>query len=222
MRNVGTFGIFFALSVASYAQKPVQRADELEIPLPITSPRALQPGKIEPLTPAGKANRTLRNIFYPQAIANRLLLAGIDHWRDDPYEWPGNLEGYGMRLGDRMGGLAVRNAIQLATDVAFKLEPRYDQCACDTFKTRTGHAWRRVFIARTDAGGEMVSVSNLAGSFVTPFITRTWLPDRLNTTSDKLQSAGTNLAYRGLTNMVREFWPDIRRKLHIRGMGKQP
>jgi hypothetical protein len=111
-----------------------------------------------------------------------------------------------------MGRLAVRNAIQLGADVAFKTDPRYDRCDCNGVKLRSVHAMKRVFIARKDGGGEMISVSRLAGAYVTPMITDQWYPDRLNTWDHKLKSGTAFLAWRVANNLVKEFWPEIRRK----------
>jgi hypothetical protein len=182
------------------------------LPLPITSPAAVQPATIDPLSPSEKAALALKNSFGIKAVVNRALLTGINHWRDSPEEWPGNLEGYGMRMGSRMGRLAVRNAIQLGADVAFKTDPRYDRCDCNGVKLRSVHAMKRVFIARKDGGGEMISVSRLAGAYVTPMITDQWYPDRLNTWDHKLKSGTAFLAWRVANNLVKEFWPEIRRK----------
>lgn len=195
---------------------PPQRhtKDDIEIPLPLSSPRAFRPGT-EPLTAKEKAELAVKNIFLVRPIASRALLAGWDTlWNNQP-EWPGGAEGYGMRLGNRMGSQAVRQSIQLAADTAFHTEPRYDLCECTSAKGRLRHALRRVYLSRTDAGGEMLSASRLGSAFITPWITHNWLPDSDNTTSQKLTSAGTNLAMRALGNVLREFWPDISRKAKL-------
>jgi hypothetical protein len=93
------------------------------------------------------------------------------------------------------------------------IDPRYDRCDCTSFLSRTGHAWRRVILSRSDAGTEMPAYSNFTGAFVTPMIVSQWAPDRFNTTGNKLQSASLDLAWRGVTNMLREFWPDVKKKM---------
>lgn len=187
------------------------------LPLPLTTQTSVDPKlQYEPLTPRQKMDLAVRNTFSIRAILNRAAIAGIDHWRDHPEEWPGGMEGFGMRHGNRMGRVAVRNAVQLAADVAFKTDPRYDRCNCTGFKSRSAHAWKRVILSRTDSGGEMISVSRLAGAYVTPFITDTWYPDRLATFGDKWVGGTQFLAFRGATNMLREFWPEISRKLKFR------
>jgi hypothetical protein len=110
-----------------------------------------------------------------------------------------------------MGRLAIRNSIRLGTDVAFGIDPRYDRCDCAGFLSRTGHAWKRVVVSRSDAGTEMPAYSNFTGAYITPMITYTWYPDRLNTWDRKLQSGTLHLGWRGVSNMIREFWPDVKK-----------
>lgn len=203
--------LFVALPLCAQDQ-PKPKADL--IPLPIINPKSLKPGTLpDPMTAEEKAARTVRNTLGWRALANRAFFAGFDQLRDNPEEWPGTIEGYGMRFGDRMGRLGIRNTIMLASDVAFKIEPRYDRCDCAGVKSRTLHAWKRVVIARKDKGGETLGISRLAGAYVTPVITDQWYPDRLNTTGRKLTNGTSYLGWYGLGNMVREFWPEIQRSV---------
>lgn len=209
--------VVFSCSIAA-AQAPEQsrnRPDVVELPIPISSPRALQPGTVEPLTPKQKLERAAKNMVSARAIASRALTAGWSHWMRDPEEWGGNPDGYAKRFAGRVGRMAVRESIQLSTDVTFGLEPRYDRCNCTGVLARTVHAWRRVVVARTDRGGETFGVSTFAGAYVTPFITDPWYPPSQNNWSHKWTSGTTFLALRGATNMLREFWPDVRRKVRI-------
>jgi hypothetical protein len=190
--------------------------DEINLPIPISSPRAIQPGTIEPLTPKQKLNRAIKNTISPMGIANRFVTTWWDQLMRDPEEWGGNMDAFGKRFASRMGRLAVRQAVQLSTDVAFGLEPRYDRCDCSGFWPRTGHAWRRIVVARRDNGGEMVAVSTFAGAYIPPLITDHWYPPSKNTWEHKWQSGTSFLAVRGVTNMIREFWPEIAAKTRLR------
>lgn len=187
------------------------------VPLPLINQRAVEKGENPaPLTPGKKAKLAFENTFGLHALANRALLTGIDQLRDEPWEWPGNFEGYGMRYGSRLGRLAVRNAIMLGTDVAFKIDPRYDRCSCSGVWPRLAHAYKRVVVARTDAGGQMFNVSRFTGAYATPLIADQWNPDRLNTWGEHVTSGSVYLAWHGLGNVVREFWPEIRRAIPFR------
>lgn len=211
---------FFLLVSPSFSQTDAPQRDgtkslrDIQIPLPLASPRAVR-FPAPALTPREKASVAFKNIFYPRALAGMVLLSGFDQLRTQPEEWGGGAEGYGLRLGSRVGQRAVRNAIQLAGDVAFRTENRYDFCACTRFMPRLGHAWKRVIVAHKDDGGDTVAFARITSSIATPWVTHNWFPDRLNTTGRKFSSGSANLALRGVSNMVSEFWPDISRTLRL-------
>jgi len=218
MRLTFTSGILIvAVSGACFGQTAERNRrgdDEFEIPLPIVSPRAVPPAFV-PLTSKEKAALAFRNTFYPRAVANRMIWASFDHLLDDPSEWSDSGEGYGIRIGHRMGSLAVRQAIELGGNTLLRTDPRYDVCECTSFWGRTRHAWRRVVSTRKDSGGETVAIARLAGDLGTPWVTHMWMPDRYDTTGSKLESGLFRFGLRGATNMLREFWPDIARKSRI-------
>lgn len=209
-----------AMAVVTYtllrAQPQVPPKEEMELPIPISSPRSVAPGTTAPLLPKEKISRAVRNTIYPKALVNRALVSGYNHVVDDPEEWSDNLDGFAQRFGARMGRLAVRQTIQLATDISFGLDPRFDRCKCTGFKSRTAHAWRRVIISRRDHGGEMVGVSTLAGAYIPPIVTDPWYPPSKHTPGHQWQSGTEFLALRGATNMLREFWPEIAQALRLK------
>jgi len=201
--------LLFTFSFSLCAQAPTQ---EEVLPLPLVSATSLPPAVIDPLTPKEKLQRTLRQTVGIRAIGNRLFFAGFDQLRDSPEEWPQGLEGFGQRVGNRYGSMAIRNSIQLTGDLAFRTEPRYDRCDCIGAGPRSLHAVRRMFVARRDLGGEVVNVPRLAAAYVTPMITHEWLPARYDTTSRKLLSGTSTIGFQAASNLLREFWPDIQRK----------
>ena len=184
------------------------------LPLPLVSPTALQPGTLpSPETAEEKFARAFRHTFSPRSLANRAALAGVDQFFDSPEEWPQGMEGYGMRFGSRMGRMAVRNFIVAGSDVALGLDQRYDRCTCTGTKSRSGHAIRRVFVARTDHGGEAFNVSRMLGAYGTPMLTDQWNPDRLNTWGHHFTSGTSYLGWEVGQNLLREFWPEIRQRI---------
>lgn len=207
------------LTVASQAQElsqspspghgaaPHQPAPVGGNPLAVIPPGNASP----PLSLGQKLSIIPRRVFSPQAFGSRLFLAGIQHWRDDPTEWGQGMAGFGPRLASNYGYLIVRNSFQAAADVAFRTDPRYDQCTCRGFWNRTAHAWRRIILARRDSGGEILNFSQLAGGLAASYVAASWLPDRLNTTSENLRRTAIYYAGRGGGNMLREFYPEIRR-----------
>ena len=190
------------------------------LPLPLVHPRAVEPqATTRALSANDKAQLMFRNTFGARAIGNRMLAAGFDQMRNRPEEWGGGMDAYSDRFASRMGRLMVRNSVRLGTDVALGIDPRYDRCECRGFLARAGHAWKRVLVARSDSGSSMPAYSNFTAAYVTPMITYSWYPDRMNTWDRKLQSGTMYLGWRGVGNMVREFWPEMKRGLSFKRAG---
>ncbi|MBI3278542.1 MAG: hypothetical protein HYZ57_01720 [Acidobacteria bacterium] len=192
------------------------------IPLPLVDPHSLPPRRqIQPgaLTTRAKFDYTLKKLTSLGTLANRSLLAGYNHWLDHPEEW-GGLEGYGKRLAHKYGRSAIRNMVLFSLDSTLHTDSRYDRCGCAGLWPRSGHAIKRVFTTRSDYGGVTFAVPRLAAAYVTPMVTDQWYPDRLNTWNHKLQSGSLYLAGHAGTNLLREFWPDIRRILHLKRRAK--
>jgi hypothetical protein len=150
-----------------------------------------------------------------KALLNRAFLAGLIHWRNHPEHWGQGWDEYGQRYGYRMVRLASRNAIILGFDLALGTDQRYDRCACSGFFARTRHALRRVFVVRTDSGGEKFNFGRIAGAYGAAAISYQMLPESYQSTSRILSSGSQYLAWRVLSNTVREFWPNIHRVIRI-------
>jgi hypothetical protein len=206
---------FYAILIAGLpvANLFSQPAEEV-LPLPLENPRRIDL-KNSPavLNPEAKARIALSNTFGLQSLGDRLLVSGIDQLRGEPYEWGGGARGFAMRFGTRWSHLAIRNSIRLGVDVALQIDPRYDQCLCSGFKARSAHALRRVLIARTDAGGEIFAFDNFSAAYVTPVIYYNWYPDRLNTRNQRLLGGSLLLGWTAVGNIIREFWPEVSRRV---------
>ena len=189
------------------------------IPLPLIGTSSLAPisaaNPFKPLTPKQKVTGAISRTVGPLALLNRGFLAGMNQWRNRPEEWGQGWDAYGQRFGYRMARLASRQSIMLGFDLAMGTDQRYDRCNCTGFWPRTGQAFRRVAIARTDSGGETINAGRIAGAYGGAFIAYRVYPERFHTTSQALNSGSQYLLWRGVTNMVREFWPEIRRVVRI-------
>jgi hypothetical protein len=148
------------------------------------------------------------------------------------YPWYGILAGIGQAensergFGQGAAGYAKRYAASFADGTIedflteailpslLREDPRYYQSGKGTVLRRTGYAISRIFVTRTDSGHNRFNFSEIVGSALSAGIsTYSYHPrsDRnlLNTAS----VWGSLLAYDTLTTVVKEFWPDLRRKL---------
>jgi hypothetical protein len=166
-----------------------------------------------PLNAQGKTARMLNVTFQPASAVSSLVGAGFAQLQNDPEEWGQGFKGFSRRFASLYARNATANTIALGLNVATKTDPRYDRCECKAFKPRLGHAILRTFRTRKDGGGEMVNIPLLTGYFGAAAIANQWNPDRLRTGGEIVQTATLDIAFGAGLNVIREFWPDIRKRI---------
>jgi hypothetical protein len=122
------------------------------------------------------------------------------------------MSGYGNRFvrsyADQvMGNMLVEGVMTSA----FREDPRYFRLGQGTFWSRTWYAASRVFITRTDGGKTRFNYSETIGNSLAVGISNAYYPDTRNV-GDNLQRLTIQLGTDAFTNILKEFWPDVKRK----------
>ncbi|MGB8065179.1 MAG: hypothetical protein WCF26_25055 [Candidatus Sulfotelmatobacter sp.] len=158
------------------------------------------------------------------------LLAAVSQADDSEPGYGQGWVGYAKRYGTTMGDSTVENFMVGAVFPSILHEdPRYYQSGRGGFFTRSGYAVSRIVVTRSDSGRPQFNYSEIFGSAVaagistysyhprstymsTPTNPHLFVPsDR--TLSNSASVWGTQVGLDTFTIMVKEFWPDIHRKL---------
>jgi len=172
-------------------------------------------GQVPPLTAAQKFKVTLRSSFDPVEYFWYGALAGINQAENSESGYGQGGAGYGKRFGAFFADGTIEN---LTTSAVFPSllhqDPRYFQMGTGGFLHRAGYAVSRIFVTRTDSGHSQINYSELIGSATAAGIsTFTYHPVGERNLSNAVSVWGSEVGYDALTYVIREFWPDIRRKL---------
>ena len=169
-----------------------------------------------PLSTGQKFKITLRDSFDPVQFVWYGALAGIAQAEDDDPQFGEGAKGYGERYGERFGDGVIENFMSKAVfPSVLHQDPRYYQLGQGSFWHRVLYAVSRVAITRSDSGATQVNFSEILGSATAAGISSwTYHPEDERNVSNALSVCGTQVAYDALGYVVKEFWPDIRRKLH--------
>jgi hypothetical protein len=170
---------------------------------------------VQPLTTRQKFHLTARASFdYGQYLWSAAV-AGVSQAENREPGYGQGAEGYGKRYGAHLADATIENFMTEAVlPSMLHQDPRYFQLGKGSFLRRTGYAASRIFITRTDSGRKQVNYSEIFGSAGAAAIsTYSYYPSTDRNWANVLSLWGSSMAYDGLAFVVREFWPDIRRKL---------
>jgi hypothetical protein len=143
-------------------------------------------------------------------------LAGISQASNTEAGYGQGASGYAKRYGQQFGDGTIED---FSTRVAFAAmlhqDPRYFRMAKGSFWHRAGYSVSRVVLTRGDSGRTQFNYSEVFGAAVAAGVsTYTYHPHGDRTLSTALSTWGTQVGYDCISNLLREFWPDMRRATH--------
>jgi hypothetical protein len=181
-------------------------------------------GQVPPLTAKEKFKIVARSSFDYVEFPWYAALAGISQAEDSEKGYGQGAQGYGKRYGAAFADGTIENFFTSAIFPSIlHQDPRFFQSGKGGFWHRTGYAMSRIFIIRGDSGNNQFNFSEIVGSAVSSGIsTYSYHPHADQTLSNTASVWGTQIGYDTITLVVKEFWPDIRRKIHKDRTQQQP
>jgi hypothetical protein len=192
-------------------------------------------GQVPPLTSGQKFKVVFRSSFDPVQYAWYGFLSGISQAENSEPGYGQGVEGYAKRFGSAFADGTIENFMTGAVFPSLlHQDPRFFQSGKGTFVHRSEYAVSRIFVTRTDSGKPQFNYSEIVGSALSAAIsTNTYHPRAFITTrydpatnmltyihndSDRtlpntLSVWGTQVGYDTITIVIKEFWPDVHRKL---------
>jgi hypothetical protein len=172
-------------------------------------------GQVPPLTTREKFKVITKGSFDYVLIPWYGFLAGLSQAEDSEAGYGQGAAGYGKRFGAYFADGTIENYITGAIlPTVLRQDPRYFQSGKGSFMHRTGYSVSRIVLTRGDNGRQQFNYSEILGSALAAGIsTYTYHPHADRTLGNTVSVWGTQVGTDTLTLVVREFWPDIRRKL---------
>jgi hypothetical protein len=169
---------------------------------------------LPPLTPGQKFRIATASVFDWAAYPFNGALAGIAQAKNDPKEWGQGWGAYGKRYGASFADNSIGTYMTVAVfPTLLHEDPRYYQMGRGSFARRAYHAVNRLFVTRTDSGGERFNASESLGNAVAAAISNIYHVPSDRKAARNASTFGFLILYDGLSNELKEFWPDIRRKV---------
>lgn len=141
-------------------------------------------------------------------------LAAIGQAENSPESWGQGWGAYGKRFGASFADNSIGTYMTTAIFPSMlKEDPRYYRMAEGKVSRRMWYGVERLFVTRTDSGGERFNISETTGNAVAAGLSNFYHAREDRTVGRNFTTLGMLIMWDGLSNELKEFWPDIRRKL---------
>ena len=186
--------------------------------------------QLPPLTAKQKFAVVARGTFDPVQYPWWALLSAIGQAENSEPGYGQGWVAYAKRYGTTAADSTLENFMTGAVlPSILHQDPRFFQSSKGGFTRRTGYAISRIFVTRTDSGHSQFNYSEIVGSALSAAISTysyhphsTYISTPTNphlfipsdrTLANTASVWGTQVSYDTMTIVVKEFWPDIHRKL---------
>ena len=169
---------------------------------------------ITPISSKEKFKLVAEGAFDPYEFIIVGIVAGTDQASNSNPSWGQGLKGYGKRYGADFANQAVGNfMVGAVVPSIIHQDPRYFQLGKGTFGHRFYYALSRIAVTRTDSGHKQFNYSEFVGNAAAAGIANVYTPAEDRTFSNTAGTWATQLAIDAFGNELKEFWPDIRRRI---------
>ena len=161
----------------------------------------------------------------PAAFLGSGFSAGIDQATDKDPTFGQGASGYGKRFAADLADQASSKFFQdLAYPAIFLEDPRYYRLAHGSTRRRLLHAVSHVFVAYRVDGSKIPNYSEWLGTASASALSNTYHPGNERGIGTAAQRVGFSILQDMGFDVLREFWPEISRKLNLpfRGPSEAP
>ena len=211
----GTTSNGSASKAASDSERPAPKNDRIFGVMPNYTTVAGS-SNVPPLTTGQKFKMQAEGVFDPYEFVIVGVVAGINQAQNEDAAYGQGLAGYGKRYAAGFADQAIGNFMTGAIFPAILREdPRYFRLGKGGFARRFSYALSRLLIIRTDAGGGRMqfNFSEFLGNGAAAGISNLYEVRQDRTFSNTATTWAEQISVDGLALELKEFWPDIRRKL---------
>jgi hypothetical protein len=179
--------------------------------------------KLCTLTLRGKFRLFVQDSIDPVTFLSSAFDAGLDQAQDTDSSYGQGAEGYGKRFGAELaGGTSSRLFKDFAYPWLFSEDPRYYRLARGSGKQRFLHAVEHAVVAHRDDGSRMFNFSEWLGTASAVALSNTYHPDSQRGFAAGAERVTSNILQDMGFDVLREFWPEISRKLKLPFRGETP
>jgi hypothetical protein len=142
------------------------------------------------------------------------IFAGIYQLDNDHPNFGHGVAGYARYYGTSYADQVIGNMLtEGIMPIVFHEDPRYFRKVHGRVLTRVGYSLTRVLVTKTDHGNTTVNFAEIVGNGMGASISNLYYTQEQGFRDTSIRW-GTQIATDALSNLLKEFWPDIKRHLH--------
>lgn len=152
----------------------------------------------------------------PVTFLGAAASAGFSQWQNDDSKWGQGAGAYGQRYAAALIDTESSNFFgQFFYPVIFRQDPRYYRKGNGAAAERFGYALTHTFVTRGDSGKKMPNYSLWATTASTVALANIYHPGNHQGFPPAATRVGISIAGSMGYDLLREFWPEIVRKLRL-------
>jgi hypothetical protein len=176
-----------------------------------------------PLSAKGKFKLALDESFDPGAFATGTITSAIAQANNQYPSFGQGMQGYGKRYALMFVDSTANNFVTEAiTPILFRQDPRYFRIGHGSALKRVGYALSRIAVIETREGKHQPNGPQLVGTMAAAGLANLYYPRYERTVNNTMFRFASGLGSDSFANLMREFWPDIARKLSRKKRAPKP
>ena len=165
-----------------------------------------------PITAGYKMTIALKDSFAVPLGLTSGAFAGLYQLEDQNPSFGQGLAGYGRRFGAAYGDQVVSNMMTEGVMPSLLHEdPRYFRVGQGSKRSRLLAALLQIMVTHTDSGRRTFNFSEWGGNAVAAAVSNVWYPDT-RSASENVEKVVIQCGADSLSNVLKEFWPDVKRR----------
>jgi hypothetical protein len=171
--------------------------------------------RIQPVSSKQMFHMAAQDSFDPPVFPFVAFTTWLAQAEGEEASWGRGVAAYGKRYATTFSDDVV--ATFMTTGVMptlLRQDPRYFELGEGSRWHRTVYAASRSFVTRSRSGKRQFNYSDVTGNAIASAVSNLYHPAEDRSVSDTVSRWETQMMWDVLSDELKEFWPDIRRKIH--------
>jgi hypothetical protein len=156
----------------------------------------------------------VKRLYSVRALTSTLPAALVEQVHDWPDQWGKDRLGFEKRVASLYGQFVVGVGLEETVKAIHYEDTRYRRLGHGNFFRRTAHVITNTVTARRQDGSRTPAWSLAAYAYGSWGIATLWSPPQYRTAASIAEWGSTGMGTFAVTNLAREYWPDIKRLFH--------